>query len=174
MQKMLIGLTLSMSVFAVQAETNVGVSISLGQPGFYGTLDLNNYPQPQLIAVNPSVIYAVPAGAQPLYLKVPRNHRLHWKNYCSRYNACNRQVYFVSHTWYNNVYVPQYQTRHPQEYRDDDRGYASPHGQGQPYGDNHGNSHEQSDGNEHNNGRGQNNGHDQGNGKGQGNKNKRH
>lgn len=28
---------------------DVGVSISIGQPGFYGRLDIGDYPQPQLI-----------------------------------------------------------------------------------------------------------------------------
>jgi len=29
--------------------TDVGVSVSIGQPGFYGRLDIGGYPQPQVI-----------------------------------------------------------------------------------------------------------------------------
>jgi len=28
---------------------DVGVSVNIGQPGFYGRIDIGNYPQPQLI-----------------------------------------------------------------------------------------------------------------------------
>ncbi len=106
------------------AQADVGVSVSIGQPGFYGQLDIGDYyPRPQLIYAEPRVIYVEPAYhyAQPIYLRVPPGHAKRWSNYCGRYNACGRPVYFVQDTWYQSVYAPRYQ-----EYRqrgDDGRRY---------------------------------------------------
>ncbi len=106
------------------AQAGVGVSVSVGQPGFYGQLDIGDYyPRPQVLYAEPRVIYVEPVYryAQPVYLHVPPGHAKRWPNYCGRYNACGRPVYFVQDTWYQNVYVPRYQ-----EYRqrgDDGRRY---------------------------------------------------
>src|ERR1700738_3511397 len=55
---------------------DVGVSISVGQPGFYGQLDIGNVPQPQLVYPQPVVIQRSPAfvSAPPIYLHVPPGH----------------------------------------------------------------------------------------------------
>jgi hypothetical protein len=94
--------------------TDVGVSISVGQPGFYGRLDIGSYPPPVLVYPRPIVVVAVPVGAvrQPLYLRVPPGHQKNWRRYCSRYEACGYPVYFVQDGWYQRVYVPQYQQRY--------------------------------------------------------------
>jgi len=100
---------------------DVGVSISLGQPGFYGQIELGNAPQPQVIYPQPVVILRTPAvdSAPPIYLHVPPGHEKHWSKHCAHYNACGRPVYFVRDDWYNNEYVPRY--RH---------GDADDHGKG--------------------------------------------
>jgi hypothetical protein len=101
--------------FAVSAQAaDVGVSISVGQPGFYGQIDIGNYPRPQVIYPQPVVISPVPVGVTyaPLYLHVPPGHEKHWSKNCHKYNACGRPVYFVRDQWYNDVYVPQYRERH--------------------------------------------------------------
>lgn len=90
---------------------DVGVSISIGQPGFYGQINIGDVPQP------PPVIYAQPVViargpdyiAQPIYLHVPPGYERHWARHCREYNACGRPVYFVSHDWYQREYVPHYQ-----------------------------------------------------------------
>ena len=86
---------------------DVGVSVTVGQPGYYGRIDIGNFPQPQLIYAQPVVIERVPAGAvpQPLYLHVPPGHAKDWRKHCGKYNACGQPVYFVSDSWYDNVYV---------------------------------------------------------------------
>jgi hypothetical protein len=101
--------------FAISAEAaDVGVSISVGQPGFYGHIDIGNFPQPQVIYPRPIVIRSVPGVVthEPLYLRVPPGHEKKWKKHCQKYNACERPVYFIRDQWYNNVYVPEYQARH--------------------------------------------------------------
>jgi hypothetical protein len=94
---------------------DVGVSVSIGEPGFYGQIDLGHAPAPALVSPNPVVIVAPPTPMEPIYLRVPTEHRRHWKRYCSRYNACGRPVYFVQDAWYNNIYAPHYRA-HREEY----------------------------------------------------------
>jgi hypothetical protein len=89
---------------------DVGVSIQVGQPGYYGRIDIVNFPPPQLIYPEPVIIEPVPVGVmrQPIYLHVPPGHAKTWRKHCRKYNACGRPVYFVQDGWYNNVYVPSY------------------------------------------------------------------
>ena len=53
--------TIMIILFAVSAQAaDVGVSVSVGQPGFYGRIDIGNYPQPELIYAQPVVIRPAP------------------------------------------------------------------------------------------------------------------
>ncbi len=101
---------------------DVGVSISIGDPNFYGRLDIGNFPQPVVIYPQPMVIQPIPYGVvrQPLYLRVPPGHAKHWRKHCARYNACGYPVYFVQDRWYNDVYVPHYRSSH--EHRHEEGG----------------------------------------------------
>jgi hypothetical protein len=98
--------------------SDVGVSVSMGQPGFYGRLDIGGYPPPQVIYRQPRISY----DTQPMYLRVPPGHAKHWDKHCGDYNACNQRVFFVKDSWYNNQYVPRYQERNSG--RSDDRDYG--------------------------------------------------
>lgn len=100
------------STAAVANAADVGVSISVGQPGFYGQIDIGNYPRPMVVNPQPVIIQRGVLEAPPIYLRVPPGHIKHWNRYCRRYHACNRRVYFVQEKWYNNVYVPRYQAEH--------------------------------------------------------------
>lgn len=42
--------TVTVTTPALAAD--VGISVSIGQPGFYGRLDIGDYPQPQVIYVS--------------------------------------------------------------------------------------------------------------------------
>jgi len=92
--------------------TDVGVSVSIGQPGFYGRLDIGGYPQPQVIYRRPIVVERMPVDRPPVYLRVPPGHAKHWKKHCREYNACGERVYFVKDNWYEREYVPRYQEHH--------------------------------------------------------------
>ena len=103
------------AVTSVASATDVGVSVSVGQPGFYGRIDIGNAPPPVLIypqpvVVRPVVVQPVPVvpPVQPIYLHVPPGHAKNWSKHCHKYDACARPVYFVKDDWYNNVYVPHY------------------------------------------------------------------
>ena len=111
----------AMMVMASSQAADVGVSVSVGQPGFYGRLDIGNFPQPQLIYAKPIIIEPVRAAVvEPVYLRVPPGHAKDWRKHCRKYDACGRPVYFVQDRWYNNVYVPRYRETHGG--RDDRRG----------------------------------------------------
>ena len=92
---------------------DVGVSISIGQPGFYGQIDIGGgYPPPRILYREPMVIERVPMHRPPIYLRVPPGHARHWSKHCHEYNACGERVYFVQDNWYQHEYVPRYQEHH--------------------------------------------------------------
>lgn len=108
---------LSATAFAVPAlASEVGVSVSIGQPGFYGRLDIGDYPQPRVIYRQPRIIESVPATRPPIYLRVRPGQAKHWSKYCREYNACEERVFFVQDDWYNREYAPRYQKRHHDKY----------------------------------------------------------
>jgi hypothetical protein len=100
---------------------DVGVSISIGEPGFYGRIDIGDFPQPVVIYPQPVVIERVPIDRPPIYLRVPPGHARHWHKHCHEYNACGERVFFVQDKWYSREFVPHYQKQHP-EHRDEHRG----------------------------------------------------
>lgn len=108
---------------------DVGVSISVGEPGFYGVINIGDFPRPQVVYAQPVVVQPVPVGVvvQPMYLHVPPGHMKKWHKYCGSYGACGRPVYFVRDEWYNGVYVPTYRKRHG---HDDDDDHGKRHGKG--------------------------------------------
>lgn len=107
-------------------SADVGVSLSVGQPGFYGQINIGNIPQPPVVYAQPVVAVQSPeyVSVQPIYLHVPPGHEKHWRKHCAEYNACGRPVYFVRDDWYNNEYVPHY--RHDGGDHDD-RGHGHGH-----------------------------------------------
>jgi len=117
---------------------DVGVSISVGEPGFYGQIDIGNIPRPPVVFAQPVVIARSPeyVPVQPIYLHVPPGHEKHWSKHCAEYHACGRPVYFVRDDWYNNEYVPRY--RH---HDDDDGDHGHGHGNGHHKDHDHGKGH---------------------------------
>lgn len=121
MKQVLLAAVAAAALAATPASaTDVGVSISVAQPGVYGRIDIGDFPPPMLIYPEPMIIRPLPRGGvyQPIYLHVPPGHARKWRKHCHRYNACGRPVYFVQDSWYNDVYVPRYREGH---YRDSPR-----------------------------------------------------
>jgi hypothetical protein len=134
------------SVFA----GDVAVSINIGDPGFFGKIDIGDVPQPQVIYARPVVIQRAPEyiSAPPIYLHVPPGHEKHWSKHCAQYNACGRPVLFVRDDWYNREYVPRYQHGHKRgEHRDEDHGHGEGHGHG--HGEGHDKDHDREEGRDH-------------------------
>jgi hypothetical protein len=88
---------------AAALAADVGVSISVAQPGVYGRIDIGRFPQPAVIAPQPVIIEAPRVAVvrpQPVYLWVPPGHQRDWRKHCYKYNACGVPVYFVRNDWY--------------------------------------------------------------------------
>ena len=111
---------------------DVGGSITVGQPGFYGHIEIGDFPRPPLIYPKPMIIRP-PTGEvrPPIYMHVPPGHAKKWSKHCHKYNACGQPVYFVRNSWYNNEYVPRYSEKHGKD-----------RGQGRQ-NDNHNDNHEE-------------------------------
>ncbi|UTY60050.1 hypothetical protein [Massilia sp. erpn] len=143
MKTLILAASLLAAVSAAPAASaaDVGVSINIGQPGFYGRIDIGSMPPPPVLYAQPVIIQRpVRVISEPLYLRVPPGHAKHWSKHCGRYNACGRQVYFVRDDWYLNDYAPRYRGEHRHEYREE-RHYGHEHGQGQGQGQGHGHGH---------------------------------
>jgi hypothetical protein len=105
----LVSVVASVPAFAADVSASIGIS----QPGFYGQINIGEFPRP-------AVIYAEPVWIerprkvvvlQPIYLHVPPGHEKHWGKHCAKYGACGRPVYFVREDWYQTHYAPRYERR---------------------------------------------------------------
>jgi hypothetical protein len=138
-------LTVIVTLFSYPAlAADVSASIGISQPGFYGQINIGDFPRPAVIYAQPVWIVrpARVVRVEPIYLHVPPGHEKHWSKHCAKYDACGRPVYFVQEDWYQTKYVPHY---HNRDHDDHGERYAA--------------------GGEHGEGKGK----DKGNGKGKGN-----
>lgn len=117
--------------------TDVGVSVSISQPGFYGRVDIGDRP-PVLLYPQPVIIQPSPHGQRmrPIYMRVPPGHSKDWKRHCSRYGACGQPVYFV-----RDDGAPPRRGPHDHDHahdhdhgHDHDRGHGKGHGHGRGHG----------------------------------------
>jgi hypothetical protein len=143
MKKALLAMLTSASCAAPAFAADVGVSITLGQPGFYGQIELGSIPRPPVIYAQPVVVAQAPefVSAPPIYLHVPPGHEKHWSRHCAEYHACGRPVYFVRHEWYNNEYVPRYRHEHDGDH-DHGHGHDHDHGNGHHHDRDHDEDHD--------------------------------
>ncbi len=131
----------ALTIGSAQAA-DVGVSVSISQPGVYGRVDIGRFPQPVLVAPQPVLVLPAPtvvAQPEPMYLWVPPGHRKNWRRYCGRYHACGAPVYFVQDGWYRQNVMADDGDRGPapaREWRGDrghgggdrERGHGKRHG----------------------------------------------
>lgn len=97
------------------SAVDIGVGITIREPGVYGRIELGSYPPPPLLYPQPVLIArptVVIQQQQPLYLYVPPGHAKNWGKHCGRYNACARQVYFVQETWVQERYEEKHGKGH--------------------------------------------------------------
>ena len=134
----------AVTVGSAVAQTSVGVSIGINQPGVYGRINIGDVPRPALVLPQP-VIIAPPRVAverAPVYLYVPPAHQQNWRRYCGRYSACGQPVYFVRDTWVRERYEHEHpgwnRGRHRGWDKQDDRGHDKGHGKGHDKGHGHG------------------------------------
>jgi hypothetical protein len=115
---------------------DVGVSVSISQPGVYGRIDIGRFPQPQVVVAQPviiapppprpypGVVVVQPAPVQPVYMWVPPGHRKNWRKHCARYDACGTPVVFVRDEWYERNVAPR------DRWEDKRRGHGNGKGKG--------------------------------------------
>ncbi len=120
--KILAILTLAAAaVLPAQAGTNIDVTIGINAPGQYGRININNYPQVQLVTPQ-AIVYApspVAIHQRPIYLYVPQGHQANWGRYCGRYGACGQPVYFVRESWVRDEYRHEHDNRNGKKYKKD-------------------------------------------------------
>ncbi len=128
MKKTLALLMAAGAVASATAQTTVGVSIGINQPGVYGRINIGDIPQPALILPQPVIIAPAPRYVErrPIYLYVPPAHQRDWRRYCGRYAACGQPVYFVRDQWVRE----RYERDHPGWERGRHRGHDKHRGQG--------------------------------------------
>ena len=119
------------------AQTSVGVSIGINQPGVYGRINIGEIPRPALVLPQPVIIVPsrVAVERQPIYLYVPPVHQQDWGRHCGRYSACGQPVYFVQDQWVRE----RYQQEHPGWDRGRHRGWDKRDGRGEGRGHGRGN-----------------------------------
>lgn len=150
MKRILIAVAVAATALSAPVlATDLGVSVTIGQPGFYGRLDLGGFPPPPVIYRQPILIQPVPVHRPPIYLHVPPGHAKDWGKHCHKYDACGERVYFVRDDWYNREYVPRYQERYHNHrdhdrdgYRGNDRGDDKHGGRGKDHKREHGRGHD--------------------------------
>lgn len=112
------------------AQTNVGVSIGINQPGVYGRIDIGNFPQPAVVYPQPAIIAPplVAVHLQPVYLYAPTGHQRNWAKHCGRYNACGQPVYFVQENWVRERYNEQQNREHNDHHGKKEKKHNGKHG----------------------------------------------
>lgn len=97
------------TISAPTLAADVGASVSGGQPGFYGLLDIGVFPPTQVIYRQPKVVErGIPDNRPLVYLRVRPSQARHLSRHCHEYKACGERVLFAQDRWWNRGYVPRY------------------------------------------------------------------
>lgn len=130
--KTLATLALALATLPAVAQTSVGVSIGIHQPGVYGRIDIGNVPPPPVVYPQPVVIAPGPVAVyqRPVYLYVPPGHQRDWARHCARYAACGQPVYFVQERWVEQRWEDERRHRHDDDGPGRGRGRGHGHGHG--------------------------------------------
>lgn len=84
------------------------VTFSIGDPRFYGRIDIGGRPPPPVIYADPIVVTPSHVVGPPIYMRVPHRHARHWRRHCRDYGACGEPVFFVRDSWYQREFAPRY------------------------------------------------------------------
>jgi len=133
MKQPLVALMLAAAAALPAVAADVGVSISVSEPGLYGRVDIGRFPQPQVVVAQPVIVQrptVVVAQPQPVYLWVPPGHRKNWSKHCHEYSACAAPVYFVQDGWYDQHVMPAAHGKGKQGGNGNGNGKGGKHGKG--------------------------------------------
>lgn len=113
------------AALAYDRGPDVGISLSVAQPGVYGRIEIGPHEMPRVVYPQTVVVQPAAVSYRPLYVYAPDVHVRHWHQHCHRYGACDRPVYFVRDDWVRDQYRHGRHERHEHEGR---------HGHGHGYG----------------------------------------
>lgn len=130
--KKVLSLLAAVLVTGPALAVDVGVSIGVGDPNFFGHIVIGDAPPPVVVYREPMVVVRSQVVAEPIYLRVRAGHAQNWPQYCGQYNACGHPVYFVQDEYYNDVYAPHYHKHHGKG-----SGKKNKHGNGKNHGKGH-------------------------------------
>ena len=109
MKQLLIAAAVVAATITSAHAADVGVPLTVGQPGFYGQIDIGNFPQPQVINPQPVIILRGRTSARRFIFA----YRRVTPNIGASTAACTTPaasaLFFVQDNWYNREYVPRYQ-----------------------------------------------------------------
>ncbi len=154
MKHLVFAAALAAAALAVTAPVSaqVGLSINVGEPNFYGRIDLGDAPPPRLIYRRPVVVEGEVGGRDPVYLHVRPGYERNWRRHCGEYGACGQPVLFVRDDWYRTRYVPHYRSHRDNyehgDHRDGNRDHRDDN-RGDRHDDNHGDHHDDNRGDHH-------------------------
>jgi hypothetical protein len=95
----------------------VSAPVTLGEPEFYGRLELDEgYYRPRVVHDRPVVLDRRFQNMAPIYVRAPRDQYRDWRRHCAKYDACERPVYFVRDEWYTQIYAPRYRQLHARNF----------------------------------------------------------
>jgi hypothetical protein len=148
MKKLLTLVAFAAAALAANAETSVGVSVGIDQPGFYGRIEVGNRPPPPVVYTQPVIIVNSPVSVhrRPIYMHVPPGHQKNWAKHCHRYDACGQPVHFVREEWVAEHHrhmtpAPHVHVVHDHHSAKGPKGHGGGNGHGQGHshgGDGHG------------------------------------
>jgi hypothetical protein len=97
------------------AAVDVGVGVTIREPGVYGRIEIGTSAPPPVVYRQPVIVHqpTVIVTQQPMYLYVPPGHAKKWRKHCHQYDACGRQVYFVKEEWVQAEYSRAHQGKGP-------------------------------------------------------------
>ena len=79
MKRILVAVMITLLAATAANASDVGVSVSIGQPGFY--LNIGNFPPPVVYA-QPILVRPAPVViTRPVYVHVPPGHAKQWQRY---------------------------------------------------------------------------------------------
>lgn len=113
---------------AAAGAAEVGVSVSVDEPGFYGRIDIGDFRDPPLIYREPVIVEEIRVTRAPVYMHVPPGHAKNWAKHCHKYGACAQRVLFVEEGWYQDVYVPHAKAKKAKKAKRHDKGHGKDHG----------------------------------------------
>jgi hypothetical protein len=136
-----LAVTLAAAALAAPVQAQIGLSVNVGEPNFYGRVDIGGAPPPRLVYRRPVVVEGEMGGRDPVYLHVRPGYERNWRRHCGQYNACGEPVLFVRDDWYRKRYIPHYRAhRDDYERRDhggDNRGHGDHHDRDDQRGEHH-------------------------------------